>query len=251
MSRPFGAARSPPYGRAPPTPADRNRIAGRSAFTSISARLLDVGADRRSNASKRDSGRACGSTAFSTANLAVEHVARDFEIERARMRRRRTSRAAIAIMSATRSVVSTLGGELGDRPHHLDVRQVLQRAHLVLGEPPPAADMQHRALGAECGRDAGHRIGAAGARGGDDAAELAGLARIAVGGVGRHLLVADVDDPDALVDAAVIDVDDVAAAEGEDGVDALRSSGPWRRACRPRRCWDRCFCGQAYRPRCC
>ena len=50
-------------------------------------------------------------------------------------------------------------------------------------------------------------------------AGLAGDARVAVGGVGRDLLVADVDDLDALVDAAVVDVDDVAAAEGEDDVD--------------------------------
>ena len=69
--------------------------------------------------------------------------------------------------------------------------------------------------------DAGHRVGAAGARGGHDAAELAGLAGIAVGGVRRDLLVADVDDPDALVEAAVVDVDDVAAAQREDRVDAL------------------------------
>ena len=113
------------------------------------------------------------------------------------------------------------GGELGDRLHHVDVRQVLQRAHLVLGERALAADVQHRALGAEGGGDAGHRVGAARARGRHDAAELAGLARIAVGGMGRHLLVADVDDPDALVEAAVVDVDDVAAAQGEDGVHAL------------------------------
>jgi len=48
--------------------------------------------------------------------------------------------------------------------------------------------------------------------GGYLAARLAGHARIAVGGVRRDLLVAHVDDLDAFVDAAVIDVDDVAAA---------------------------------------
>ena len=57
--------------------------------------------------------------------------------------------------------------------------------------------------------------------GGHHAAELAGLARVAVGGVRGDLLVAHVDDADALVDAAVVDVDDVAAAEREDRVDAL------------------------------
>jgi hypothetical protein len=37
--------------------------------------------------------------------------------------------------------------------------------------------------------------------------------------VSRDLLVADVHDLDPLVDAAVVDVDDVTTAQGEDGVD--------------------------------
>ena len=57
--------------------------------------------------------------------------------------------------------------------------------------------------------------------GGDHAAELAGLARVAVGRVRRDLLVAHVDDADALIDAAVVDVDDVAAAQREDRVHAF------------------------------
>ena len=84
-----------------------------------------------------------------------------------------------------------------------------------------AADVQNRAFRAECGGDAGHGVGAARARGGDDAAELAGLAGVAVGRVRGDLLVAHIDDADALVDAAVVDVDDVAAAEREDGIDAF------------------------------
>ena len=39
--------------------------------------------------------------------------------------------------------------------------------------------------------------------------------------MGRDLLVAHVDDLDAFVKAAVVDVDDMAAAQGEDGLDAL------------------------------
>ena len=73
--------------------------------------------------------------------------------------------------------------------------------------------------------DAGDGVGGARAGGDDGAAGPAGDARVAVGGVGRDLLVADVDDLDALVDAAVVDVDDVAAAEGEDRVDALGLQG--------------------------
>ena len=85
--------------------------------------------------------------------------------------------------------------------------------------------MQDRTFGAESGGDAGYRVGATRAGGGDDDAELAGLAGVAVGGVGGGLLVADVDDADAFVDAAVVDVDDVAAAQGEDRVDALGLEG--------------------------
>src|SRR6478736_3718982 len=43
--------------------------------------------------------------------------------------------------------------------------------------------------------------------------------------VGGDLLMADVDDLDAFVDAAVVNVDDVAAAELEDGVDPFRFQG--------------------------
>ena len=91
----------------------------------------------------------------------------------------------------------------------------------MLRERALAADVQHGALGAECGRDSGHRVGAARTGGGDHAAELAGLTRVAVGGVRRDLLVTHVDDADALVHAAVVDIDDMAAAQREDRVHAF------------------------------
>jgi hypothetical protein len=47
------------------------------------------------------------------------------------------------------------------------------------------------------------------------------LTRISVGGVGSRLFVAYIDNANTLVEAAVIDVDDVPAAERKDGVDAL------------------------------
>ena len=56
-------------------------------------------------------------------------------------------------------------------------------------------------------------------------ARPAGDARVAVGGVRRGLLVPHVDDADALVEAAVVDRHDVAAAEREDEVDALFGEG--------------------------
>ena len=92
---------------------------------------------------------------------------------------------------------------------------------LPLRQRALTADVQHRALRAERRGDAGHGVRAAGPRRGHDAAELAGLARITVGRVGRDLFVAHVDDADAFVDAAVVDIDDVAAAQGEDRVDAF------------------------------
>ena len=157
-------------------------------------------------------------------HLAVEHVARDLEVAR-------PGRAREALAGRHRHHVrDALGGghgrrELGDGSRDVDVREVLERAHLVLGEGALTADVEHRALGAERGRDAGHRVGETGARRRHDAAEAPGLAGVAVRGMGRDLLVADVDDADALVDAPVVDVDDVPAAEGEDGVHPLAPEG--------------------------
>ncbi len=65
-------------------------------------------------------------------------------------------------------------------------------------------------------RDAGDGVGEARAGGDDRDAGLPGDARPAVGGVRRGLLVAHVDDADALVEAAVVDRHDVSAAERED-----------------------------------
>ncbi len=153
-------------------------------------------------------------------NLGIEDVARDFQIGR-------SVGAGEAFARRHRHHVGDAGGgkdaggELGDGLHHVHMRQVLQRTHLVLGERGLAADMDDGAFRAEGGGNAGHRVGAAGAGRRHHAAELAGLAGIAVGGMGGGLLMAHVDDADAFVDAAVIDVDDVAAAQGEDGVDTL------------------------------
>ncbi len=118
-------------------------------------------------------------------------------------------------MSATRSVLVTLAA-------NLVIGVIMSTCGKSWSEPilccvsapwPPMCSTG--TFGPERGRDAGHRIGAPGPGGGHDASELAGLARIAVSGMGRDLLMTHVDDPDALIDAAVVDVDDVAAAERE------------------------------------
>lgn len=89
----------------------------------------------------------------------------------------------------------------------------------MLGEGALAADQQHRGLRAEGVGDTGDGVRRARTRGDDRAAGFAGEAGVTVGGMGGDLLVADVDDLYALVDAAVVDVDDVAAAQRVDAVD--------------------------------
>ena len=81
---------------------------------------------------------------------------------------------------------------------------------------PGAADDDHGDAGAlrvGHGRD---DVGDAGPGGDGAHARLARDARPAVGGVAGGLLVADVDDADPLVEAAVVDGLDVASAEGEE-----------------------------------
>ena len=112
-------------------------------------------------------------------------------------------------------------GPLGDRPHQVDVVHVLQPAHVLEQARSLTADDDHGDVGAPGGRDAGDRIGQAGARGDDGDAGLPGDAAPAVRGVGRRLLVAHVDHADALVQAAVVDRHHVSAAEREDVGHAL------------------------------
>ena len=157
-------------------------------------------------------------------HLAVEHVARDLEVARPGSAREALARRH---RHHVRDALGRRNGsrELGDGGRDVDVGKVLERAHLVLAESALPADVEHRALGAERGRDAGHRVGEPGPGRRHHAAEAPGLAGVAVRRVGRDLLVPDVDDADPLVDAPVVDVDDVTAAEGEDGVDPLSSQG--------------------------
>ena len=153
-------------------------------------------------------------------NARIQHVARYLQ-------ERRSGRAVVTLAKRHAHHVGDpfrawhRRRELGNRLHHVDVRQVLQRSHPMLRERALAADQQHRALGAKRIGDAGHRVGRARSRRDHRASGLAGDSPVAVGGMGRDLLVAHVDDLDAFVQAAVVDVDDMAAAQGEDGLDAL------------------------------
>jgi len=153
-------------------------------------------------------------------DLAIEDIARNFQVHRSRgavecLARGHRDHVRDALGARYR------GGELGDRRHEIDVRQVLERSHLVLRQRALPADMQHRALGAKGGGNPRHGIGAAGPGGGDHATELAGLSRVTVRGVSCDLFVAHVDDADPFIDAAIVNVDDVPAAQGEDRIDAF------------------------------
>ena len=124
-------------------------------------------------------------------------------------------------MSATRSVVGTVAA-------NLVIGGIMSTCGKSCSEPiwcwlrrALAADQQHRALRAERVGHPGHRVGRARPRRHHRAPGLAGDPRVTVGGMRGHLLVADIDDLDALVDATVVDVDDVAAAEREDHIDPL------------------------------
>ena len=93
--------------------------------------------------------------------------------------------------------------------------QFLQPAHAVLFERRVAANQQHGALRPKCIRHSGYRIRCTRA-GSDYGAAQTGDSRVGIGRVRSHLLVADVDNLDTLVNTSVIDIDNVAAGNGED-----------------------------------
>ena len=157
---------------------------------------------------------------FRDIDLIVEHVARNFEKRRAEISIERFARRHRDKIRAARRGRHARS-ELRNAFHDVDVRQILQTEHVVLRARGLAADEQHRTLRTKRIRNAGHGIGRTRARRDDGATEAAGHARVAVGRVRRNLLVPRVDDTDAFVDAAVINVDDVATAQREDRVDAF------------------------------
>lgn len=165
-------------------------------------------------------GAGLGHACLGRGHLGVQHVTRDLQeggtgraVEALAERHGHHVRRACRVRHGRR--------ELGDGAHHVDVRQVLKGPHLVLGEGPLTADQQHGGFRPEGVGDTGDGVGRSRARGDHRAAGLAGDAGVTVGGVRGDLFVAYVDDFDALVDAAVVDVDDVAAAQRVDAVDPL------------------------------
>ena len=101
----------------------------------------------------------------------------------------------------------------------------MKGAHLETHQRAATADdKQGRAVLIGVG-DGGHAVGDAGAGGDNRDAAAPGGARPALGGVAGDLLVADIDNLDLFVQAGVVDRLHVAAAEGEDRVDALQLDG--------------------------
>lgn len=153
-------------------------------------------------------------------NLGVQHIARDLQ-------EGRPGCPVVALAESHGHHVGSAGGvrhgggELGDGSHHLDVRQVLERAHPVLTVCALTTYQQHGRLGAEGIRDPRHRVRGPRSGGDDGASRPTGDPCVTVGGMRGDLFMAHVDDFDALVDAAVVDVDDVAAAQGVDALHPL------------------------------
>ena len=107
-------------------------------------------------------------------------------------------------------------GALRDRPEQGELLRLLERAESAQAEGCRAPDQEQRAsCGVRVG-DSGDRVGDARARHDDSDPDAAREARIRVARVGGRLLVAHVDDTDPFGEAAVVDRQDVAAAESED-----------------------------------
>ena len=121
----------------------------------------------------------------------------------------------------------TAGRPLGDRFEHIDsAGDLLQTALERRAHRRGAADQQHRATVLVCRRNGGDGVRHARAGGDDSDAALARETRVGLRGVAGDLLMTGVDHIDPLVQAAVVDVLDMAAGEGEDHVDPLSLEHP-------------------------
>src|SRR5207245_8754715 len=102
---------------------------------------------------------------------------------------------------------------------------LLERPHVHLGGGSLSPDDQHRRLRPESIGDASDRIRSPRTSGHDGHARLTGDARPGISSVRRRLLVPHVNDADALVETAVVDVNNVSSAEGENGLDTFGLQG--------------------------
>ncbi len=124
-------------------------------------------------------------------------------------------------MSAMRSVCGTVAANLVIGDMISTCGRSCSEPILCWRKRALSADHQQRTLGAKRVGDAGHGVGRSRSGGRHNATDFAALARIAVRRMRGDLFMAHVDDLDAFVDAAVVDVDDMAAAERPDHLDAF------------------------------
>src|ERR1700686_814170 len=111
--------------------------------------------------------------------------------------------------------------ELGYRGHNFDVRQVLERAHLVLVERSLSTNEQHRALSPKGVRYTGNGASRARPSGYYRAARYSGAPGVTCGSGGGALLVMGGNNCYGFAETAGVDVDDVSAAQSENYVDTF------------------------------
>jgi hypothetical protein len=107
-------------------------------------------------------------------------------------------------------------GPFRDRPEERELLGLLERAEPAQSEGRGAADQQQRASRGVGVGDSGDRVGDAGTGNDDGHPDAAREPRVRVSRVGGRLLVTHVDDADAFAETAVVDRQDVAAAQRED-----------------------------------
>ena len=175
--------------RAAPS-ASAERGAGTSAISSTSASMKTT-----SSGKSRNTGPVCGRRA--TANAS-------------------STRPGIS------GVAPAVAASLTTRPHERHVVDLLQRPLAPAERRRAAAEHDDRRVVLQRGRHPAHPVGHARPGGQRGDARLARDLRPALGGERRGRLVADVDDLDALVAAALVDREEMAAGEREQAADAVR-----------------------------
>ena len=187
-------------------------ITGRSALAQQRGRALERAAVGAGPGARR---RAASAALAGVLGLHEHVVEREVDERRPGVRRQRRGER---LVDEARDLGRAPGrrGELGQRAHERDVVDLLQRALAPAHRRRAPAEDEHRRVVLLRRGDRAHPVGHAGPGGQRGDAGLARDLRPALGGERRGRLVADVDDVDALLAAAVVDREEVAAREREE-----------------------------------